>query len=431
MAQVAQISDIAKYEGQEVTLQGWLYNMRSSGKLRFLLVRDGTHTIQCVIFKNDVSEETFINTDKLTQESSIKITGKVVADKRSPIGFELQAKELEIIQIADEYPITKKEHGTDFLMDNRHLWLRSSRQHAILRIRHQVIHAARKFFDDRGFLLVDSPIFTPNAAEGTTTLFETDYFGSKAYLTQSGQLYAEASALAFGKVYCFGPTFRAEKSKTRRHLTEFWMIEPEVAYFDLNDDMQLAEEFVSFIVQSVLENREYELEVLERDITTLEKIKAPFPKIHYNEAVDILKKNNVDFKHGDDFGGADETVISENFEKPVIIHHYPAEVKAFYMKRDPQEPQFALAMDMLAPEGYGEIIGGSQREDDYETLLGRIKEHNLPEEAFTWYLDLRKYGSVPHAGFGLGIERTVAWICGIKHIRETVPFPRLMQRIYP
>jgi asparaginyl-tRNA synthetase len=431
MAQVAQISDIAKYEGQEVTLQGWLYNMRSSGKLRFLLVRDGTHTIQCVIFKNDVSEETFINTDKLTQESSIKITGKVVADKRSPIGFELQAKELEIIQIADEYPITKKEHGTDFLMDNRHLWLRSSRQHAILRIRHQVIHAARKFFDDRGFLLVDSPIFTPNAAEGTTTLFETDYFGSKAYLTQSGQLYAEASALAFGKVYCFGPTFRAEKSKTRRHLTEFWMIEPEVAYFDLNDDMQLAEEFVSFIVQSVLENREYELEVLERDIPTLEKIKAPFPKIHYNEAVDILKKNNVDFKHGDDFGGADETVISENFEKPVIIHHYPAEVKAFYMKRDPQEPQFALAMDMLAPEGYGEIIGGSQREDDYETLLGRIKEHNLPEEAFTWYLDLRKYGSVPHAGFGLGIERTVAWICGIKHIRETVPFPRLMQRIYP
>jgi asparaginyl-tRNA synthetase len=431
MAQVAQISDIAKYEGQEVTLQGWLYNMRSSGKLRFLLVRDGTHTIQCVIFKNDVSEETFINTDKLTQESSIKITGKVVADKRSPIGFELQAKELEIIQIADEYPITKKEHGTDFLMDNRHLWLRSSRQHAILRIRHQVIHAARKFFDDRGFLLVDSPIFTPNAAEGTTTLFETDYFGSKAYLTQSGQLYAEASALAFGKVYCFGPTFRAEKSKTRRHLTEFWMIEPEVAYFDLNDDMQLAEEFVSFILQSVLENREYELEVLERDIPTLEKIKAPFPKIHYNEAVDILKKNNVDFKHGDDFGGADETVISENFEKPVIIHHYPAEVKAFYMKRDPQEPQFALAMDMLAPEGYGEIIGGSQREDDYETLLGRIKEHNLPEEAFTWYLDLRKYGSVPHAGFGLGIERTVAWICGIKHIRETVPFPRLMQRIYP
>jgi len=425
------IADIAQFENEIVTIQGWLYNMRSSGKLRFLLVRDGTQVIQCVVFKNDVSEETFINTDTLTQESSLRITGKVTADKRSPIGFELQVKELQIVQIAQEYPITKKEHGTDFLMDHRHLWLRSSRQHAILRVRHQIIHAAREFFDNRGFVLVDSPIFTPSAAEGTTTLFETDYFGDKAYLTQSGQLYAEAAAMAFGKVYCFGPTFRAEKSKTRRHLTEFWMIEPEVAYFDLQDDMQLAEEFVAHIVQSVLKNRQYELQVLERDTSKLVKVIAPFPKIHYTEAVAIVKKNNPAFNEGDDFGGTDETTISESFEQPVIIHHYPAAIKAFYMKRDPENPQYALAMDMLAPEGYGEIIGGSQREDDYDTLLQRIHEHHLPVEAFNWYLDLRRYGSVPHAGFGLGIERTVAWICGIRHIRETIPFPRLMQRIYP
>jgi len=431
MAQVVRISEISRYEGQEVTLKGWLYNKRSSGKLFFLLLRDGTGIIQCVVFKNDVSEETFANADTLTQESSLSVTGTVTADKRSPLGFELQVKDIEILQIAVDYPITKKEHGVDFLMDHRHLWLRSKRQHAVLRIRHQVIHAAREFFDDRGFILVDSPIFTPNAAEGTTTLFETDYFGTKAYLTQSGQLYAEAGAMAFGKVYCFGPTFRAEKSKTRRHLTEFWMIEPEMAFYDLNDDMQLAEEFVSHIVQSVVTHRRPELQTLERDISKLEKIKPPFPRIHYKEAVEILKQHGVDFVFGDDFGAADETIISEKFDKPVIVHHYPAAVKAFYMKRDSEEPEFALAMDMLAPEGYGEIIGGSQREDDYDTLLQRIKEHNLPEDAFKWYLDLRKYGSVPHSGFGMGIERTVTWITGIKHIRETIPYPRTMQRLYP
>jgi len=431
MAKEIWIADVANYEGKEVTIKGWLYNMRSSGKLRFLLLRDGSAIIQCVVFKNDVSEEVFTNTDTLTQESSLIVTGLVAADKRSPLGFEIQVRDMQIVQIAREYPITKKEHGIDFLMDHRHLWLRSKRQHAIIRIRHQVIHAARKFFDDRGYICVDSPVFTPNAAEGTTTLFETDYFGRKAYLTQSGQLYAEASAMAFGKVYCFGPTFRAEKSKTRRHLTEFWMIEPEVAFFDLNDDMKLAEEFVSYVVQSVLEHRKEDLITLERDITKLENIKPPFPKIHYNEAVEILKKNNADFVDGDDFGGADETIISEQFDKPVIIHHYPAKIKAFYMKRDREHPEYALAMDMLAPEGYGEIIGGSQREDDYDALLERIHEHGLPEDAFAWYLDLRKYGSVPHSGFGLGIERTVAWICGIRHVRETIPFPRTMQRIYP
>ncbi len=431
MAQIIRISESGKYEDQEVTIQGWLYNKRSSGKIRFLLVRDGSAIIQCVVVKNEVSEDVFERTELLTQETSLRVTGKLVADKRAPIGYELHVSDIEIIQIAQDYPITPKEHGVDFLMDHRHLWIRSKRQHAILRIRHEIIKAAQDFFNNRDFIKVDSPIFTPNAAEGTTTLFKTDYFGSPAYLTQSGQLYAEAACMAFGRVYCFGPTFRAEKSKTRRHLTEFWMIEPEVAFFDLQDDMELAEEFVSYIVQTVLKNRKQELETLERDTTKLEKVTPPFPKIHYNEAVEILKKNGVEFTYGDDFGGADETVLSDQFEKPVIVHHYPAEVKAFYMKRDPEEPQFALAMDMLAPEGYGEIIGGSQREDDYDTLLQRIREHNLSEEAFQWYLDLRKYGSVPHSGFGLGIERTVAWITGVKHVRETIPFPRLMQRIYP
>jgi len=431
MAKVVQISEISNYSGEEVTLQGWLYNKRSSGKLRFLLVRDGSEIIQCVVFKGSVSEESFDNADKVAQESSVRVTGVVAEDKRSPLGYELQVSSFEIVQLAQDYPITKKEHGTDFLMDHRHLWIRSSRQHAILRIRHEIIRSIREFFDNRGFTLVDTPIFTPNAAEGTTNLFETDYFGESAFLTQSGQLYAEAGAMAFGKAYCFGPTFRAEKSKTRRHLTEFWMVEPEVAFFDLKDDMQLSEEFVSHIVQSVLKNRQKELQKIERDTTKLEQVKPPFPKIHYKEAVEILIKNGIDFKAGDDFGGTDETVVSDQFEKPVIIHHYPAAIKAFYMKRDENEPESALAMDMLAPEGYGEIIGGSQREDDYDTLLKRIQEHNLSEEAFKWYLDLRKYGSVPHAGFGLGIERTVSWICGLKHVRETIPFPRLMQRIYP
>ena len=412
-------------------IQGWIYNKRSSGKLRFLLVRDGSETIQCVVFKGNVSEQTFQRADQLQQESSCRITGKVSKDERSPIGFEIQVSEIEIIQIGEEYPISKKEHGVDFLMDNRHLWLRSARQHAIMRIRHEIIRAAREFFDARDFILIDTPIFTPNAAEGTTTLFSTDYFGREAYLTQSGQLYGEAAAMAFGKIYCFGPTFRAEKSKTRRHLTEFWMIEPEVAFYDLQDDMRLAEDFITHIVQRVLENRRPELERLERDVSKLENIKVPFPRVHYDEAVNILKEAGVDFKYGDDFGAADETVISSKYDRPLIIHHYPAAIKAFYMKRDPEHPEQALAMDVLAPEGYGEIIGGSQREDDYEALLKRIREHHLPEEAFQWYLDLRRYGSVPHAGFGLGIERTVTWICGINHLREAIPFPRLMQRIYP
>ncbi len=425
------IKDVARYDGQDVTVKGWLYNKRSSGKLRFLLVRDGTATIQCVVFKGSVSEEVFERATALTQESSLIVTGKVTRDERSSIGYEIQVSHVEVVQIAHEYPITKKEHGVDFLMDHRHLWLRSSKQHALIRIRHEIIRAAREFFDIRDFTLVDAPIFTPNAAEGTSTLFETDYFERKAYLTQSGQLYGEAGAMAFGNIYCFGPTFRAEKSKTRRHLTEFWMIEPEMAYCDLQQDMVVAEEFVTHIVKSVLKNRRPELETLERDISRLEKIDTPFPRLHYDEAVDILKKNGIEFEYGDDFGAADETTISEQFDRPVIVHHYPAEVKAFYMKRDPETPRFALAMDMLAPEGYGEIIGGSQREDDYETLLERVREHNLPEEAFAWYLDLRKYGSVPHAGFGLGIERTVAWIAGIRHIRETIPFPRTMTRLYP
>jgi len=425
------IKDVARYDNQEVTLQGWLYNKRSSGKLRFLLIRDGSETIQCVVFQGDVSEASFQNADLITQESSCRITGKVKKDLRSPIGFEIQATALEIIQLAQDYPISKKEHGVDFLMDHRHLWIRSSLQHAILRIRHEIIRAAREFFDLRDFVLIDTPIFTPNAAEGTTTLFSTDYFGTNAYLTQSGQLYGEAAAMAFGKIYCFGPTFRAEKSKTRRHLTEFWMIEPEVAFLDLQGDMKLAEEFVTHLVKSVLKNRLPELKKLERDITKLEKIDTPFPRLHYDEAAEILKKSNADFTYGNDFGAADETVISEKFERPVIVHHYPTAIKAFYMKRDPENDFYALAMDMLAPEGYGEIIGGSQREDDHDALLQRIREHKLPEDAFQWYLDLRKYGSVPHAGFGLGIERTVSWICGLKHLREAIPFPRLMQRIYP
>ena len=431
MASMVYISDIAKHENEQITIQGWLYNKRSSGKLRFLLIRDGTETIQCVVFKDDVSEVSFNNADIIQQESSCRVSGKVRRDARAPIGYEIQVTDLDIIQLAQDYPITKKEHGVDFLMDNRHLWLRSSRQHAILRVRHEVIHAAREFFDMNDFVLIDTPIFTPNAAEGTTTLFSTEYFGSHAYLTQSGQLYGEAAAMAFGKIYCFGPTFRAEKSKTRRHLTEFWMIEPEVAFYDLQDNMKLAEDFVHFIVKSVLKNRRPELERLERDINRLEKIEVPFPRLHYDEAAEILQKEGADFIYGNDFGAGDETMISEKFDRPVLIHHYPANIKAFYMKRDAKDDRYALAMDMLAPEGYGEIIGGSQREDDYEILLARLKEHNLPLEAFQWYLDLRKFGSVPHSGFGLGIERTVAWICGIKHLREAIPFPRLMQRIYP
>lgn len=425
------ISDVSGHDGQEINIYGWLYNKRHSGKLWFLLVRDGTGVMQSVIFKGDVSEEIFQRCEEVTQESSVHLKGKVSGDKRAPGGYELQVTDFEILQLAQDYPITPKEHGTTFLMDHRHIWLRSSRQHAILRIRHEVIRACRDFFDDRGFVLVDAPIFTPAACEGTSTLFETDYFGTRAYLTQSGQLYMESGAMAFGKVYCFGPTFRAEKSKTRRHLTEFWMIEPEVAYQDLDGNMDLAEDFIEYIVQRVLENRQEELKTVERDTAPLENVQKPFPRIRYDEAVDILHKNNIDFEPGNDFGGTDETVISEQFDRPVFVHRYPAAVKAFYMKHDPEESEKALSVDMLAPEGYGEIIGGGQREDNLEVLEQRIREHDLPKAAFEWYLDLRRYGTVPHSGFGLGIERAVTWICGLPHVRESIPFPRLMHRLTP
>ncbi len=425
------VDNIGNWVGKEVTVRGWLYNMRSSGRLHFLLVRDGTGTVQCVVFKADVSEDLFELCGKLTQESAIAVTGTVREDPRSPIGYEIGVRDVQLVHQAMDYPITPKEHGVGFLMDNRHLWLRSSKQHAILRVRAELIRAIREYFDSHGFLLLDAPIFTPAACEGTTNLFETDYFGEKAYLTQSGQLYMEAGAMAFGKVYCFGPTFRAEKSKTRRHLTEFWMVEPEVAYFNLDDDMDLAEDFVAAIVARVVERKKKELEVLERDVTKLETVKKPFPRIRYDEAVETLHRKGMDVKWGEDFGGDEETLLSEEFDRPVIIHRYPRECKAFYMKTDPENPKVALCVDMIAPEGHGEIIGGGQREDNLEVLEDRIRQHNLPREAFSWYLDLRKYGSVPHAGFGLGIERTVGWICGIHHVRETIPFPRLMGRLTP
>ena len=426
------VEDLANHVGEEVTLQGWLYNKRSSGKIKFPVLRDGTGIVQGVIVKGSVSDEVFARFDALTQETSLVMKGKVRKEERAPGGYELDVTDIQILNIAKEYPITPKEHGVEFLMDRRHLWLRSSRQHAILRIRHEVIRAIREFFDSRGFMLLDAPIFTPAACEGTSTLFETSYFDlGKAYLTQSGQLYGEAGAMAFGKVYVFGPTFRAEKSKTRRHLTEFWMVEPEVAFNDLNDNMDLAEAFLEHIVQSVLKNRMPELKTLERNIKFLENVKRPLPRITYDEAVEILHKKGIDFVWGNDLGGTDETVVSEEFDRPVMVHRYPAEVKAFYMKRDPQNPKVALALDVLAPEGYGEIIGGSQREDDYDVLLNRIKEHNLPQEAFEWYLDLRRYGSVPHSGFGLGVERTVSWICGLDHLREAIPFARMIYRLTP
>jgi len=426
------IKDLSKYVNEEVTLKGWLYNKRSSGKVKFLIMRDGTGYSQCIVFKGNVSEEIFDLADKIAQESSFEITGLVKKEPRSVGGYEIDVHNLKIISLAHEYPITPKEHGIEFLIDHRHLWVRSKKQTAILKIRHRIVKAIRDFFDERDFVLFDPPIITPNASEGTSTLFEMDYFDlGKAYLTQSGQLYAEAGALAFGKVYTFGPTFRAEKSKTRRHLTEFWMVEPEMAFYDLNDDMDLAEEFLEYVVQSVLKDREEELKILERDLTHLQKVKKPFPRISYDNAVEILHKKGIEFEWGDDFGAADETAISEEFEKPVMVHRYPADIKAFYMKRDPENSKLALAVDVLAPEGYGEIIGGSQREDNLDTLLQRIKEHNLPENFFSWYLDLRKYGSVPHSGFGLGLERTVAWICGLEHIRETIPFPRMIYRNTP
>jgi asparaginyl-tRNA synthetase len=425
------IADLSKHVGQTVELRGWVYNVRSSGKVKFLLLRDGTGIAQCIFFKGECSDDAFEQFGKLTQESSLSITGVVKEEKRSPGGFEISAKELKIYQIAQEYPITPKEHGIEFLMEHRHLWLRSKKQHAIMRIRAEIIKAIRDFFDGRGFTLMDSPIFTPSACEGTSTLFKTQYFETEAYLSQSGQLYAEAAAAAHGKVYTFGPTFRGEKSKTRRHLIEFWMVEPEVAFNDLKDNMELAEQFVEYIVQRVLANRKEELAACERDISKLELIKTPFPRIHYNEAAQIIKKENPEFVIGDDFGAPDETIISSKFDKPLLVHNYPAAIKAFYMKRDEKNPEESLSCDMLATEGYGEIIGGSQREDNLDLLLERIKEHQLKEEDFKWYLDLRKYGSFPHSGFGLGLERTVSWICGLAHIRETAPFPRLYGRNYP
>jgi asparaginyl-tRNA synthetase len=431
------ISDIANHLGAEIAIKGWLYNKRSSGKLGFLEIRDGSGLIQGVVSKKDVSEETWANTEKVTQESSVTLTGVPREHPKKPGVYELDIKTLEIVQLAHEYPITPKEHGVEFLMDQRHLWLRSRRQHAILRVRHEIIKAVRDFFDDNGFTLCDTPVFTPAACEGTSTLFEVNYFDEKAYLTQSGQLYNEATAAAFGKVYCFGPTFRAEKSKTRRHLTEFWMVEPEVAYAKLDDVMTLAENFISHVVGRVLDKRQEELKQLERDTTQLEKIAPPFPRLQYDEAAQMLQEGHAQgklehrFEWGGDLGAPDETYLSAQFDKPVMVHRYPAAVKAFYMEPDPERPELALCVDVLAPEGYGEIIGGGERMSSHELLLQRIHEHNLPPEAFDWYLDLRKYGSVPHAGFGMGIERCVAWICGLEHVRETIPFPRMLYRLKP
>ena len=426
------IEELGSHVGQQVTLRGWLYNKRSSGKIRFLVMRDGTGLVQGVIARGVGPDELFVRFDELTLESSFAMTGTVRKDDRAPGGFELEVTDLQIIQIAQDYPISPKEHGVEFLMDRRHLWLRSSRQHAILRVRHHLIRAIREFFDTHGFVLLDAPIFTPAACEGTSTLFETDYFDlGKAYLTQSGQLYGEAGAMAFGRVYVFGPTFRAEKSKTRRHLTEFWMVEPEVAFNDLDDNMALAEEMLEYVVQSVLKHKMKELKTLERNTKYLENVRRPLPRITYDEAVESLRRKGIAFEWGNDLGGTDETLISEQFDRPVMVHRYPAAVKAFYMKRDPNNPKLALALDVLAPEGYGEIIGGSQREDNLDELLTRLKESQLPQEAFEWYLDLRRYGSVPHAGFGLGVERTLSWICGLDHVRETIPFARLIYRLTP
>lgn len=425
------IEDIGKYDGKEIEIKGWLYNKRSSGKVRFLLIRDGTGIVQSVISEGEVDKKIFETADKISQESSVIIKGFVRQDKRAPGGYEIVATDLRIVQLSEDYPITPKEHSIEFLLPIRHLWIRSKKQHAILRIRHTVIKAIRDFFDERGFINADTPILTPASVEGTTTLFPVDYYGETVYLTQSGQLYNEATAMALGKVYCFGPTFRAEKSKTRRHLTEFWMVEPEVAYLELDGLMELEEDFVVYIVERVLENRKEELKILERDIKKLENIKKPFPKISYKEAVELIHKKDKSFKYGEDFGTPQETLISESFERPVMVHHYPAACKAFYMKRDSADDLLSLSVDMIAPEGYGEIIGGGQREDNYEILLKRIKENRLPEEAYRWYLDLRKFGTCPHSGFGLGLERTVAWICKIAHVRETIPFPRMLEKIYP
>jgi asparaginyl-tRNA synthetase len=429
------ISDIAKlahHIGEIVTLRGWVYHLRSSGKIRFLVVRDGTGLAQGVLVKGNLPEEEFQNFEQLTLESSLELSGRVKAEPRAPGGYELEVTQITPVHIASEYPISPKEHGVAFLMDRRHLWLRSPRQQAILRIRDEVIRACRDFFHDRGFVLVDTPILTPTACEGTTSLFETDYLDrGKAYLSQSGQLYLEAAAMALGRVYCFGPTFRAEKSKTRRHLTEFWMVEAEAAFFTLDDVMELAESMVRTAVLRVLERQESNLRLLERDLTPLQDVTGPFPRLSYTEALAILKQEGKDLAWGDDLGGDEETVLSQRFSRPVLVHRYPKEAKAFYMEADPDDPRLVLCVDMLAPEGYGEIVGGSSRIHDLDTLVARIQEHHLPQEPLEWYLDLRRYGSVPHGGFGMGVERLVAWLCGLHHVRETIPFPRLLDRIYP
>jgi asparaginyl-tRNA synthetase len=426
------IEDIGKHEGEEVTIKGWLHNRRSSGKIHFLILRDGSGFIQAVMSKAAVGDEMFKAADHLSQETSVVVTGTARADTRAPSGYEIDVKTLEIVGASHDYPITPKEHGVDYLLDRRHLWIRSERQQAILRVRHEIINAVRDFFNERGFILADTPIFTPAACEGTTTLFPAQYFDEQtAYLTQSGQLYNEANAMALGRVYCFGPTFRAEKSKTRRHLTEFWMVEPEVAFADLNDVMNLAEDLIVSVVARVLDRRQRELKVLERDLSKLESVQKPFPRISYDEAVATLQARGLPITWGGDFGGPDETMLSEQYDRPVMVHRYPSAVKAFYMKPDPDRPELALGVDILAPEGYGEIVGGGERLADLDLLLQRIREHDLPQEAFEWYVDLRRYGTVPHGGFGMGIERVVAWICKLEHVRETIPYPRMLYRLYP
>jgi asparaginyl-tRNA synthetase len=426
------IEDIGKHEGEEVTIKGWLHTRRSSGKIHFLILRDGTGFIQGVMSKAAVGDELFTAADHLSQETSLIVTGTARADKRAPSGYEIDVKHVEVVGESHEFPITPKEHGVDYLLDRRHLWIRTERQQAILRIRHEIINSVRDFFNGRGFILADTPIFTPAACEGTTTLFPAQYFDDQtAYLTQSGQLYNEANAMALGRVYCFGPTFRAEKSKTRRHLTEFWMVEPEMAYADLNDVMELAEDLIVSVVGRVLEKRRRELTVIERDVSKLEAVQKPFPRITYDDAVKKLQAKGLPIQWGGDFGGPDETTLSEEYDRPVMVHRYPAAVKAFYMKPDPARAELALGVDVLAPEGYGEIIGGGERLADLDLLLQRIKEHDLPQEAFEWYLDLRRYGTVPHGGFGMGIERVVSWICKLDHVRETIPYPRMLYRLYP
>jgi len=429
------ISSAAKHVGETVSIPGWLYNLRKSGKIAFPQLRDGTGIMQCVAVKSALPEPVFDAIKDLTQESSVIFTGKIRADERAPGGFEMDVENVEVVQRVpetDPYPITPKEHGVDFLMDHRHLWLRSQRQHAILGVRHEVIKAVRDYFDSNGFTLVDTPIFTPAACEGTTTLFEVNYFeDEKAYLTQSGQLYNEATAAAFGKVYCFGPTFRAEKSKTRRHLTEFWMVEPEMAFATLEDVKQVAEAMIVFVVGRVLEHRHYELNLLERDLSKLKAIQAPFPRMSYDDAVKFLQSKGSEIQWGGDFGGGDETLLSQEHDRPLMVDGYPSSIKAFYMQPNPERPEVAMCVDVLAPEGYGEVIGGGQRIHDHDLLLRRIEEHQLPKEAFNWYLDLRKFGSVPHGGYGMGIERCVAWLCGLEHVRETIAFPRMLYRLRP